>query len=130
MEYINEKFSSINIWSAGHYRYVTCIECEIFKSIQLDLKKTNTDCELINNCPIKELGRFKSLKKSLLIDDREDVSKKNPNNYLLINRYEPDATYEDIIKDDNSLLKIIEWFKTLEGTIIDDVRLIDKPDIF
>lgn len=137
-DYICKHFKSHSIWTAGQFRYGRAIEHTLFPPE--DETITNYPCEPFltrDACVIDESSVLKELKvhgfdlkKTLIVDDREDTFSKNPDNAIHIPRYEPKMTVNDILRNDDALLKIVEWFKKTNITRCEDVRKISKKNIF
>lgn len=137
-DYICKHFKSHSIWTAGQFRYARAIEHSLFPPE--DDKLTNYPCEPFltrEECVFGEYSVLKELKvqgfdlkKTLIVDDREDTFSKNSDNGLHIPRYEPHLTVRDILQDDTALLNIIEWFKQTDILKSPDVRKFNKNNIF
>ena len=138
LDFSKKYFSDIIIWSAGQDRYVKAIDYLIFpneKPGQIPSKIFSyADCVfLYDGTTFKELKEKNlDLKKTLVLDDREDTFSKNKENGILIPIYCPlkneTLTKNDIMKDDKSLLYFIEWLKKNNNS--DDVRKLKKENIF
>lgn len=132
IEYISSKIGHIHIWSAGQYRYVRAIDNIIFPNDLIDRILTSKACSYYEHGKIiKKLKEENfDLSKTIIIDDRDDTFEENIKNAIHIPRYEPDSTIEALEKDDDALLKIINWFKNSGVINCDDVRNIEKPNLF
>lgn len=131
LDYIFKKFKRVHIWSAGHFRYVKAIESLIFNDRPLDRILTRRETYITPQVVLKDLiaNNF-DLKKTLIIDDRDDTFAKNFNNAIHIPIYDPDGSFHSIVSNDDALLRIIDWFETSGILNCDDVRLIRKPNLF
>lgn len=137
IDYISRNIGTIHIWSAGQFRYVRSIESILFPPTCSTLPTVPSDvlsrkhCEITDEYILKDLTiHGADLKTSLIIDDREDTFANNPNNAINIPAYKPAITKKSLLKDDKSLLKIINWFKTSGVLQASDVRRIPKNNIF
>jgi TFIIF-interacting CTD phosphatase-like protein len=133
IEYISQNIGTIHIWSAGQFRYVRCIESILFPPNCTELINkpcnvlSNKHCEITENYVLKDLSiHTDDLSKCLIIDDREDTFSKNPKNAIHIPAYNPEPTKTSIMEDDDSLLKIINWFERSGVLTARDVRRIPK----
>ena len=138
-------FDKIYIWSAGHQRYVRAIVNVLFENTLSDIEgdyfvfKCNNPDKVYTreNCIIEEDNIFKpfshyglDFKRTIMIDDRKDTFSKNAENGILIPAYKPKHTQKSILKDEDSLLTLIKWFNTVEFRTCDDVRSLNKKNIF
>jgi len=132
-------FSKISIWSAGQDRYVRAIEALLFpRNVTLHNynipHKTYTydDCVFLKDgTTYKELIKKDfDIKHTISLDDRWDTFSKNHDNGILIPEYKPQVTKEGILKDDKSLLQLMEWLSLPEVIFCDDIRKIPKNNIF
>lgn len=86
--------------------------------------------------PLVELARHHSrkesepLKRMLILDDRDDIAKYNPDNLILIPRYEPTFTLNELIKEDNAFNEFASWLMRPCVIMEEDVRNLDKSHIF
>jgi len=139
LKFCFEYFQNVIIWSAGNYFYIKSMvdilfidtyapslvwsydKCVIFKDTYHKPLKL-----LINENPNLNL----SIEHTFILDDRIDNFIDNPYNGILIPKYNPELTIEGLRKNDSSLIKLIEWFKTPEVINSYDIRLLDKSSIF
>lgn len=71
------------------------------------------------------------MKDVLLIDDRDDIARDNPNNLIHIPPFEiKKVTKENLFKQDKRLEEFINWLITEEVLNYEDVRKLDKTKIF
>ena len=142
LEYIFNNFCMVIVWSAGVKKYVDEIVRFIFRDFRMpDIVMCRDDCvgkissyEKPINFISEKFPEFKgiiTLENTLIIDDRKENFKSNPNNGILIPVYNPDTNIEDLssVKDDN-LKKLIDWFESKEFKKSKDVRRLDKNIIF
>ncbi len=125
-------FDKISIWSAGQERYVRAIEYLLFPDINMYNTYSYKDTVFLeDNTTYKELVRKDfNVKETFAIDDRSDTFSKNHENGILIPPYTPQFTTEGILKDDKTLLQLINWFKKEEVMNSKDVRNLNKSNIF
>lgn len=136
-------FKVVAVWSAGKRRYVESIVDFLFKDIRRphviftrdDLDKDlNNDFtkpiqKMINNVP--GLNKFMSLNNTFILDDRKTVFEHvNPDNGILIPAYKPPFTIRALRTDDLALPQLMNWLMKPEVINSDDVRLLDKNNIF
>jgi hypothetical protein len=146
LEFVFEYFEEVHIWSAGQYLYVHAMADVIFyaKNYIINHILTYEDCDFVRKDEngekytetFKPLTKFLDVsdgansKNTFIIDDRTDTFSKNPKNGILIPKYNPDFTREDILKDETSLLELKKWFMKKEVMESKDVRKLKKDDIF
>lgn len=142
-------FKYVIVWSAGTYDYVHSIVDDIFKdTYRPHAILTRVDCagplnnlekpfwKLISIVPeLKQYLRTEGLesdniKNMFIIDDRLRSFNRNPNNGILIPVYEPDTTVDGIRKDDLALPQIMNWLMRPDIMQVDDVRRLNKGNIF
>jgi hypothetical protein len=139
LEFSAQYFDNILIWSAGQYNYVHKIVELLFKNISKKptIIYTQENCIINGNTIHKPLDNlFKDIRlknvnitNTLVVDDRPDTFSRNPYNGILIPPFEPE-TIEDIKNDDPVLLQIMGWLVKNNVQQCDDVRNINKEDIF
>lgn len=134
-EFINfmiSYFTKISIWSAGQERYVRAIEYLLFPTTNMNNTYSFKDTVFLEDgTTFKELLQKEfNLEETFAIDDRDDTFSKNVENGILIPPYRPEFTTEGLLKDDDTLLKLINWFKKKEVMNSKDIRLLDKSNIF
>jgi TFIIF-interacting CTD phosphatase-like protein len=138
LDFIQNYFRRIYIWSAGQYRYVKAIENllfpdETFMSVKIPHNVfTFEDCEFLKNgTTYKELMKKNfDLQRTLCLDDRSDTFSKNSENGILIPVYSPEITEEGLMKEDLSLKQLMKWLDRSEVRNCQDVRKLDKSSIF
>ena len=147
LRYCFKNFNQIIIWSAGTARYVKETVKHIFSRIRSpDYIFTRKDCLKVGDGvtkPIEHLAKNNpelglTLANTLIIDDQITNFDHNPKNGILIPEFTPplfDQTKnkENFIKthdSDNNLLKLMTWFDQSGIMKVDDVRKINKNNIF
>lgn len=139
LNYADKAFGSNSIWSAGQFKYVRGVEYLLFPPHLEHLTNfpqrvlTRDQCEFDENFTfiLKPLASKNfDLKKTLIVDDRDDTFSKNHKNGIHIPVYLPEPNLDSIGKDDPTLLELIDWFKNSGVLESDDVRTIDKTGIF
>jgi hypothetical protein len=134
--YASEYFQNVCVWSAGTADYVHEVCNHIFEDYKPDLIMTRDNCEIIDDVPYKPLKKLYELipsaneKNTIMIDDRDDVMKLNPNNGIMIPSYTPKTNDIDSISSDNNLIKIIHWLNNKNVMISNDVTKLNKDRIF
>lgn len=139
-------FKVVIVWSAGKRKYVDAIVDFLFKDIQRphvvysydECEKTPSELlvkplrKLIDN--EADLSKYMNLENSFMIDDRHTVysgyKNDNPNNGIQIPPYKPEFTIKSLRKYDNNLKQLMEWFLEHETINSEDVRVLDKSNIF
>jgi hypothetical protein len=139
LEFANQYFRNIVIWSAGTYEYVHAIVKNLFKNMPCPTRIfTRNDCAQSD-----EYGYEKPLEKvykaipemnsynTILIDDRQEVfSRKDPENGIIIPPFSPDVEDLSSLLNDTCFLDLKEWFMQPEVMESTDVRELDKTNIF
>lgn len=129
-------FRKVVVWSAGRFTYVRRLTREITKDIHgFDLVWTYDNCtkgglgkpldKLISEHP--EIG---DISKIFIVDDKLSSIRDNKENGIIIPPYNPKMEIEDLRKDDQALIQLMEWFKTPEVMKSKDIRLLNKEKIF
>lgn len=139
IEFTNSKIGSNSIWSAGQFRYVRAIEYFLFPPHSKALTNfpervftrahCNYDAEFTFILKSLESKDF-NLKKTLVVDDRDDTFSENPRNGIHIPVYLPEPNLDSIGQDDPTLLELIHWLEHSGVLEADDVRTVNKDDIF
>jgi hypothetical protein len=139
--FIFSYFKGVIVWSAGQPLYVDAIVNILFPECEFQpfIVYTSDNCKgdefeniykplqiLIDNLKIDGLN----LETIYAIDDREDTFSHNNDNGIQIPIYAPKPTEKDILKSDNALLQLENWFSKNEVKNQKDVRKLDKKDIF
>ena len=137
IEYITTHFD-VSIWTAGQYRYARAVESLLFPPKSIHIKRY--PCRLLSKdkCQIdeslfiiKDLAKQNfEIEKTIVIDDRSDTFSNNVSNAIHIPVFKPNPTIDDILRDDPTLLKLLQWFKSINFNNISDVRTLDKSKIF
>lgn len=132
-------FSKVIVWSAGEKTYVNKVVKEIFRDHrQPDLILTRNDCTYTSDVqgdyhkPISKIkDYFPDLDEKLIlaVDDKEDNFRDNEGNGIHIPRFEP-RTEDGFKTKDVSLSNLINWFMSEEVMMSNDVRNLDKTNIF
>ncbi len=140
LNFCSSYFRRIYLFSAGQDTYVRAIDKILFpfklkrKNVNIPYEiLTYSDCiflsgGLITIKDLKEKGF--DMERTLHIDDRLDCSSRNPDNGILIPKYEPNITREGILGDDQALYQLMEWLKKQEVINTTDIRLVNKNNIF
>lgn len=135
-------FSVVAVWSAGKPKYVESLVDFMFKDIaDPHIIYTYDHCtEGSNGFLEKPLEKMiqqhtadmgMSLKNTFALDDRETTFiERNPDNGVLIPEYSPEMTIEGLSKDDDNLTKFMKWLMKPEVIRSQDVRLLNKKNIF
>ncbi len=146
LKFCHEHFKTVNVWTAGKRIYAENIITIIYRKMQAmydidfefdiiysydEYKKFGEGLNkplsyMIDNNLVKGL----SLKKTFIIDDRDDTYELNPDNGILIPVYEPENTLESIAKPDDMLKKLQNFFSHPYVINSTDIRKLDKNNIF
>ena len=140
-DFSEKYFANIFVWSAGQPRYVDAIVNILFPNpnFQPSIVYTWDNCQNDSGDIYKPLNiMFSDIKSDisvshenvLALDDREDTFSHNPHNGILIPAYEPSPTEQSILRNDNMLLKLENWFHKEEVSLSKDVRTLNKENIF
>ena len=136
-------FKLVIIWSAGRKNYVHAIVDYLLKDLKRphiiytfdDIEKLPNGTlikpldKLFNNIP--GLNKHMSLKNSFIIDDRHSVFQEpNPKNGIEIPPYRPSFNSSSLRNDDKTLKKLMNWFMKPEVIQSNDVKNLDKTNIF
>lgn len=154
LHYLAEYADNIIVWSAGIRPYVDEIVRQIFLESGLQPPKvvrSRDNCSVYQKLyhkPIYELitdlanQPFSTMtidpKWTLIIDDRVHTFMQNPESGVLIPPYHPGhkneakiPTMEDLLdRSDTALLQLMNWLERPEVKNAEDVRLLDKTQIF
>ena len=131
-------FSNVIIWSAGVTEYVDEICTILSRDIRpFDIIYTRDDCVIVDEIytkPLKYLlkkhPQLGDLSKVVIVDDKMQGCLDNPDNAIIIPPYIPKATPGSIRTDDDALVRLQLWFEKDEFRTCQDVRVLDKSDIF
>jgi len=128
-------FKMVIVWSAGIGTYVRNVVDNLFveephavfsrrhcthmgRIYDKNLNKIYKD---------RELSRYAKPHNTIILDDRNVSYKTNtPNNGVLIPRYTPKASQDNILQDDHALLQMIEWLSHPSVIACKDVRMLTK----
>ena len=135
-------FDNIIIWSAGKKKYVEKM-CEYMFPLKKQpiLIFNYDDCEGDeNNLIIKPLEKIYNHpvckgklfpENTFVLDDRSETYSMNKRNGIQIPEFESDMSVEDICNHpDVEFLKLMSWMSTKEVRESDDVRKLNKKNIF
>ena len=135
-------FDNIVIWSAGKKKYVEKM-CEYMFPLKKQpiLIFNYDDCEGDeNNLIIKPLEKIYNHpdckgklfpENTFVLDDRSETYSMNKRNGIQIPEFESDMSVEDICNHpDVEFLKLMSWLSTKEVRESDDVRKLNKKNIF
>lgn len=134
-------FEHVGIWSAGQPHYVDAIVDILFPDpdFQPIVVYNWNHChingdnickpldKLFNDDKIRDILRPED---TYILDDREDTFSLNEENGILIPAYEPNPTADSIMKEDMHLQQLEEWLSQPHVYHSQDIRDIDKADIF
>jgi TFIIF-interacting CTD phosphatase-like protein len=140
LEFAFDYFQGVCVWSAGLAEYVRPVCDNLFQEIQSPaLIYSQNKCqkhpegffekplELMIKDPI--ISPYMTLKNTFIIDDRATAySHCNPNNGIQIPPYSPKSN--ELRMNDTYLLDLIRWFQTSKVINSQDVRNLDKSNIF
>lgn len=135
-------FDTVCVWSAGQPAYVNAITDRLFSHSNPDNIFTWDNATQIppdESDPEQRWGAEKPLarlfssmptmneKNTFLLDDNIDYFEKvNPDNAIHIPAYFPAETAEELLADDDTLLRLMDWLQTPEVMYTNDVRELDK----
>jgi TFIIF-interacting CTD phosphatase-like protein len=130
-------FKNVCVWSAGSADYVHEVCRHIFTNHPCpDVIFTRNDCDNKNGNLFKPLTKLYDILPTanqyttVMIDDRDDVMSINLKNGIVIPPYNPILDKINTMKDDDSLLKIIDWFQQNNVVKANDIRSLNKNSIF
>lgn len=143
LDFAMEHFNVI-IWSAGRMKYVHKMVDKMFPigSKRPHMIYTYDDCDIGKEDylkkPLKKLYHDPELehlkmndRNTLVVDDRDDTFSLNRRNGIQIPEFESDMTAEEIdFHPDIALLQLMAWMKRPEVLESDDVRNLNKRNIF
>lgn len=133
------------VWSAGKPEYVKKLCNYLFRDIEgPDLILDSEDCEEIekDGKKVKCLKRLSRIfedprykddikkEKTLVIDDNSYTFHYNEENAIHIPCYEINPTMEDLLKEEKSLEKLMNWLVSGEVFYSKDVTKLNKSNIF
>lgn len=133
-------FKKIIIFTAGHNDYAHKIRQILEQSLGDRFADVVYSCEyclmpdrktvhkplsiFTQNPNLKDVTEFNTF----ALDDREDTFAYNPQNGILIPPYEPEL--HELDYDDHALLQLMGWLSLPEVVNTQDVRILDKSNIF
>lgn len=133
LEFCFSYFEIVAVWSAGSYSYVHKIVEHIFKGINKPhIIFTFNNCDYIDGNIYKPLVRIfervknMNIKNTFALDDTESTFSRNDKNGILIPKFEPKPVIEELKKDEDSLIKLKNWFLTKQVIESDDIRKLNK----
>ena len=136
LNWCHEYFRLVILWSAGEDTYVKkIVEC-LYKNgyPKFDYIFTREFCDIKNMCkPLSKIYEqipAANDKNTIIIDDLKRNFMFNERNGLLIPAYDPKETIEDFKRDDDTFIKIMDWFETKEVIESKDVKSLKFPDLF
>lgn len=141
LDFASKYFETICVWSAGQTDYVDELVSNMFNDIDPPFTVyTRSDCLFMDHDdyskPLQKMiddpalkGRIR-LDNTFFLDDREANFIFNPDNGVVIPRYEPRPIISEMRKKDNRLDQFINFLISPEVIDAEDVRDIDKSKIF
>lgn len=137
LDFAFKYFKNVCVWSAGSSDYVHEVCRHIFANHPCpDIIFTRNDCDTKSGNLFKPLTKLYDVLpsadqyKTIMIDDRDDVMSINMKNGVVIPPYNPDLTKINSMKDDDNLLKIIDWLQQKNVVNSNDIRSLNKNSIF
>lgn len=140
LDFCFEYFKVVAIWTAGTKSYAKEIVTELAKrTSEPNIVYSKDECvDSSGHCSFKDLAKMiaecnatMNLSNTFIVDDRLDNFIPNPNNGILIPPYEVYSNKQSILSDnDDMLLRLIKWFKKDEVVNSNDIRKLDKSNIF
>lgn len=149
LDFVQEHFDNVYVWSAGVKPYVETIVENMFKKTGRRMPKmifSRPQCAFNEEIYHKPLVRVMDsteilnvdIKNTLILDDHTYTFINNPRNGILIPQFAPgEENYDEVPtieelsdRSDDALLKLIKWFKSKEFTSSPDVRTLNKRHIF
>jgi hypothetical protein len=140
LQYCFKRFRYVIIWSAGQKRYVERISERLFRwTSEPHIVLSWDDCRHKNDRYDKPIAQFKGkfpgydigLTNTFIVDDRcGNFEHANKNNGIHIPPYDPEPDYEHLIAKDDTLRKLIRWFRRPDVVASTDIRTLDKTNIW
>lgn len=135
-------FKRVIIWSAGGHSYVHALVDKLFKDLpEPDMILTAEHTDKLDGASLKSLPRLLAqIRKNLgtahdftieniyFIDDLIHNFRHNPENGIVIPPYDP--THENLCPRDTALSDLCMWLDQPHIQQADDVRMLDKSQIF
>lgn len=137
-----EYFDTVGIWSAGVDNYVKDICSVIFVSHRgiprpfyvWSRERCSGNMKTLSKPLTKVFEAHPefnmSLANTILLDDKAQNIIANPNNGVINPRFDPKPTVESMIENDEVLPKLMAWLSRREVMEADDIREVDKSNIF
>lgn len=151
LQFCDNYFDNVFIWSAGVPDYVSSVcEC-IFRDYSVDHPRaiwSRLHCDKSDGVYHKPIAKLMEhvrrkrydpysidLSQTLIIDDKEYTFLDNPHNGILIPSYAPPengdlAALLKYNQEDNAFPKLIKWMETSQVKFCTDVRSLEKKGIF
>lgn len=138
-------FNLVMVWTAGQPQYAKELVKVIFHDapspdVTYDMRsvvvinKEGEYCKPLENLfRTERITKIAGLHNTFLVDDKFDNSIVNIDNAVVIPPFEPESTIEGITnleKNDNALKVLQKWFMRKEVMECDDIRTLDKTQIF
>jgi hypothetical protein len=147
LQFCESYFNHTIIWSAGKPKYVEAMTdilfpeikfqpSMVFNSLDCDIGKSHVYKPLFDIFNREELNGEVNETNIFHVDDRSDTFSKNVDNGIIIPPYSPQlqGSPDDIIasinKKDDTLLQLMCWLSLPEVINCDDIRKLDKTNIF
>lgn len=139
LKFCFEYFRVVSVWSAGQRGYVEAVVRHIFMGVQdpdfvfsrdelVTTYKGSYEKPLMHLRDLHPLAeKYFTPQNTLVLDDNyRTFIKVNPDNAVEIPVYSPEPTFEDIMKEDDHLLKVKYWLLSKEVMNSKDVRTLNK----
>lgn len=125
----NELFDNVIIWSAGTEHYVNTIIDDVYTRLEIERPKAvfaRQFCRYVDGNfvkPLIDLQQFFKfdMAKTFMVDDTLSTLWLNMTNGIYISPYEGGAY------DSGALLDLLQWFKRVMSSDVEDFRLLKKP---
>ena len=138
LAFASDYFTNIVICTAGVEAYADAVSDILFRDLPYpcavfsrdDLETHNGLLRKPLRVLIPRVGRGMDPTNTLVLDDNETTFLFNPDNGVLIPRYEPDSTHAAMSTPDIALLQFKTWLLRPEVMASNDVRTLDKKYIF
>ena len=152
-----EYFDKVHVWSAGQKHYVLTVSSIIFQDIleeeyggivdtldYVDRVMSYEECDIDVDKSGKHVGIIKDMKrkgfdmsKTIILDDTKNTFRLNKSNAILIPAFEindekelRDYSKGLVHRNDDALIKIMNFFERSNVINCKDVRKIEKSNIF
>jgi len=142
IEGLDMLFDNIIVWTAGEGSYAKTVVDQLWRDykkpylvLDREFCVVNKEQNGILEKPIsritKEIDSNINLTNTVIIDDRNFVFQYcNPDNGILIPSYSPDPTVQGILGDDDSFIRLLDFFSTPEFLKSKDIRKLSFDNIF